>query len=58
VNLYSIDEMIVNVRESCFSGMVFTVGRLMRIEEEVGNGDVDLRWSSLINWWFARDDMD
>jgi len=29
------DEMIVNVRESCFSGMVFTVGRLMRIEETV-----------------------
>ena len=33
--LYSIDEMIVNVRESCFCGMVFTVGRLMRIEEIV-----------------------
>ena len=28
---YSIDKMTVNVRESCFSGMVFTVSRLMRI---------------------------
>ena len=37
VNLYSysIDEMVVNVRESRFSGMVFTVSRLMRIKETV-----------------------
>ena len=28
----SIDEMVVNVRENSFSGMVFRVSRLMRIK--------------------------
>ena len=31
VNQYSIDEMIVDIRKSCFGGMVVTVSRLIRI---------------------------
>jgi len=38
---YSIYEMIKNVEESCFDGVIFTLGRLVRIKKIVRKATIE-----------------